>query len=756
MPPHATLLFLTQAESAREIGRPSEPVLVGSKLRAPSHRPGMVERTALLAQLSSHHGPVLVVAPPGFGKSTLLAGWDQHDERPFAWLSLDAGDNDPIVLWSYLTEAVRAIAPRFATKVDAAFRVPGTDLLKGVVPELLNELGAIEAQIVLVLDDYQWITDPTCQRSVELLLERLPSNVALVISTRADPPFPLGRIRAGGELLELRASELTFTRPETERFLNEEMGLRLSEVALTALQDRTEGWPAGLYLAYLSMRDATDPEDFVAEFRGSSRHVVDYLTEVVMDTLDGRVRDFLLETSILERMSGPLCDAVTGREDSTDLLAELERANHFLLPLDDRREWYRYHRLFADLLHDELRRRAPDRVSELHNRASQWLASAGHVGPAIRHAIAGGEIEVASQLVAEHYLMTIEWGGFATVAGWLESFPREAVAVDARLSIVEAWVMSFLNRRDEAELALQNAVNANYDGPLPDMASSIEASAVLLRAGFPWGDVGRMLVAARRAFELEGRHDSMWSVTVHVQLGWALVLSGDFEAARPYLLHAARVAPVSGQWLNAFGAVCSLASVCLEAHELDEAERWAREGLQVAEDHGLSETAPGGWAYSTLGDVLARDGRMDEADRLLSKGVDRLRSGAQPLLLIQALLGLARVRKALGASGDARAILAEARAMIHDCVDPGILADRLEEISSTLLTSRRSPGSYSLTHREIEVLHLLEKGLSKREIANTLFLSYNTIHSHTRSIYRKLEASSRAEAIAGAREQGFL
>ena len=299
-------------------------------------------------------------------------------------------------------------------------------------------------------------------------------------------------------------------------------------------------------------------------------------------------------------------------------------------------------------------------------------------------------------------------------------------------------------------------MNANYDGPLPDMASSIEASAVLLRAGFPWGDVGRMLVAARRAFELEGRHDSMWSVTVHVQLGWALVLSGDFEAARPYLLHAARVAPVSGQWLNAFGAVCSLASVCLEAHELDEAERWAREGLQVAEDHGLSETAPGGWAYSTLGDVLARDGRMDEADRLLSKGVDRLRSGAQPLLLIQALLGLARVRKVLGASGDARAILAEARAMIHDCVDPGILADRLEEISSTLLASRRSPGSDSLTRREIEVLHLLEKGLSKREIANTLFLSYNTIHSHTRSIYRKLEASSRAEAIAGAREQGFL
>ena len=208
--------------------------------------------------------------------------------------------------------------------------------------------------------------------------------------------------------------------------------------------------------------------------------------------------------------------------------------------------------------------------------------------------------------------------------------------------------------------------------------------------------------------------------------------------------------------MNAFGAMCLLSSVCLEADELDEAERWAREALDVAEDHGLSETAPGGWAHSTLGDVLARDGRTVEAERLLSKGVDQLRSGAQPLLLIQALLGLAPVRRALGASGDARAILAEARAMILDCVDPGILAERLEEISRMLLVSRRSSGSDNLTHREIEVLHLLEKGLSKREIASSLFLSYNTIHSHTRSIYRKLEASSREEAIAEAREQGLL
>jgi LuxR family maltose regulon positive regulatory protein len=281
---------------------------------------------------------------------------------------------------------------------------------------------------------------------------------------------------------------------------------------------------------------------------------------------------------------------------------------------------------------------------------------------------------------------------------------------------------------------------------------------VLLRAGFPWGDVGRTLIAARRAFELEGRPDSMWSVTVHVQLGWALVLSGDFEPARPLLLHAAHAAPATGQWLNAFGAACLLARVCLEAQgQLDEAERWAREAVRVAEDHGLSDTAPAGWAYAMMGEVLTRGGQIAQADRLLSRGVEQLRSGAQPLLLIQALLELASVRRALGASGEARVLLAEAKSMIIECADPGILSERLEAVArGSIPGHRRIPASSTLTDREFDVLRLLEKGLSKREIAGTLFVSYNTVHSHARSIYRKLDGSSRAEVIARAKEQGLL
>ena len=726
-------------------------------MHAPQLRAGTVDRHELLERLGAFRGSVLVVGPPGFGKTTLLGQWQRFGDRPFAWLSLDTADNDPVLFWSYITWAIRTIEPAFGLGVEAAFRVPGTDLVRAVVLGLLNELEALEIELVLVLEDYHWITNAACHESLELFLDRKPPNVTLVVSARSDPPLSFGRLRAGPGLLELRAADLSFTEEEADRFLNGTLGLGLSTEAVAELQERTEGWPAGLYLSYLSLREAADRERFVRDFSGSSRHVVDYLREVVVTALDERTREFLLRTSILERMCGPLCDFLTGRGGSAELLIRLERANLFLVPLDDRRDWYRYHRLFADLLQDELDRLEPGRAPELHRRASEWLAAAGHTGAAIRHAIAAGDLDSATRFVAEQYLRTIEWGGVATVAGWLEAFPRTVVTADARLAIVEAWVMGFLNRPDEARLAIQSALRVGYEGPLPDGASSVEASAALLRAGFPWGDVGEMLAAARRAFELEGGRDSMWRVTVHVQLGWSLSLAGEFDEARPLLESAAAQAPLTEQWLNALGAECLLAWIALEDGRFGEAERWARDALGVVESHGLSETPPGGWAYATLGAVLAGTGRADEADRLLGRGLEQMRGGAQPLLLIQALLAFAPVRRTLGASGEARALLAEARTLVDECRDPGVFGVRLEELSRSISPAyRRISPEKPLTERELEVLHLLEKGLSQREIAQTLYLSYNTVHSHTRTIYRKLGAISRAEAIDRAHDQGLL
>jgi len=725
-------------------------------VRAPDRRPETLIRESLLQRLGYRVGLTSVVAPPGFGKSTLLAQWAEADPRPFAWLSLDPGDNDPVVLWNGIIGAIRTIHPDFGERAEQVLRTPGTGLIEGPLPRLMNELEELGTVIVLVLDDYHWITDPVCHETVEFLVERQPANLSVVVASRMDPALPLARVRARRELLELRAADLSFSLEETEKLLNGILGLDLDRGSLDALQTRTEGWPAGLYLAYLSLRDSPDRETFIAEFSGSSRHVADYLSEVVLESLDEPTRDFLITTSILDRLSGPLCDAVTGRDDSADFLARLERSNSFLIPLDDHREWYRYHRLFSELLHDDLHRRDVHRIPELHRRASEWFAGVGDVGEAIRHATEAGDLEEATLLVGTNYLPTIEWGGFGTVARWLEFFPRTWIIEDGRLSIVEAWVMSFLGRQEEAETALSHAAAADHEGPLPDGARSILASIVLVRAGFPWGNVGRMLDAARRAYRLEGDGSSIWSVTVHVQLGWALTLVGDFEEARGYLERAAHLAPASQQWLNAFGAMCLLAWICLETDGTDEAERWARAAVDVAEEHNLDETAPGGWAYATLGAALAAAGRSREADELLGRGIERLRSGAQPLVLIQALLAHAAVREAVGAHADARSLVNEARRMVYECADAGILSSRVDDVAHAVARRSGVPSYRELTGRETEVLHLLEKGLSKREIGRSLYLSFNTIHSHTRSIYRKLDASTRDEAIRHARERGLL
>jgi LuxR family transcriptional regulator, maltose regulon positive regulatory protein len=697
---------------------------------------------------------VLVIAPPGFGKTTLLAQWQRFDNRPFAWMSLDTDDNDPVVLWTYVRLAIRSLIPgRKPVGSPDRSRVD----LASVVPQLLTELEAVDSEVVLVLEDFHWITNPVCLASLGRFLDQRPPNLSVVLSARSDPQVPLGELRVRGDLLELNAADLSFTVGESEQFLNETLRLGLKHTAIRSLWDRTEGWPAGLYLAYLSLRNAPDREALVEEFRGTSSHIVEYLTDVVLDAQEARMRDFLLGTSILERMSGPLCDFVLETEGSAQRLEALERANLFIVALDDHREWYRYHRLFVELLRDELRRRQPERIHTLHQRAARWLREAGHIGEAIRHALEAEDLETAKLLASENYLKTLEWGGLVTIENWLKAFPRHEVVADARLSIVEAWVMSFQGRHDEADLAMENALRSRYQGPLPDGASSLEASAVLLRASGPRGDVGEMLKAARRAFELEGDSASMWNVTAHVQLGWALLLSGERAEAKSLLERAAMLAPMTEQWLNAFGARCLLAWAELEEDRVADAERWALDALQIAEAHGLVEMANAEWGYATLGAVRARQGRIDEAEHLLARSIDRMRATVPPILLAKALLALAPVKRSRGSPVEARAALDEARTIVEACSDCGTVREHLERVMKTLTPGyRRVSGEGSVTERELEVLRLLEKGMSKREIARTLYLSYNTIHSHTKSIHRKLGAFSRAEAIQRARESGIL
>jgi LuxR family transcriptional regulator, maltose regulon positive regulatory protein len=733
------------------------------KLAPPRPRPTDLEREALIDVLRPHRGLCLMVAPPGFGKTTLLAQWQRADERPFAWLTLDPGDNDPVVLWTYLSSAVGSLVNGDGTgngsrKVTSSSpdRRPQLDVRKAI-QRVSTELASVESEVVLVLDDCHTITEPECVDTLQGFLDLQPPNATISLSARSNPAVPIGERRVRTDLMELRAADLSFTIDECERLLNGALGLGLSRSAISALWERTEGWPAGLHLAYLSLRNSFDREALVAQFRGASRHVADYLTEVVIESQSERVREFLLRTSILDRMSGPLCDFVLETEGSAELLEESERGSLFVVALDDHREWYRYHRMFVELLREELQRRHPELVHGLHRRASKWLAAHGETTDAIRHAIAAEDVETAAVLVSENYLRTLEWGGFSTIGQWLNMFPRSAIVTDARLSVVEAWVMNFRGRYAEADVAIGNALRSGYQESLPDGASSVEASAALLRASAPRDDVTEMLAAARRAYELEGDAPSMWRVTTHVQLGWALLLSGAPHEAQPLLEHAATEAPMTEQWLDAFGARALLAWAALREGRLSDAEGWALDAVDVIEANQL----PGpfsDWGNATLGVVRAETGRIDEADELLTASVESMRrTAAAPVQLFDGLLGLTRVRKAQGSLSEARALLDEARAIVTPMKDPGILTDELERAMRSPAPRQRDPHSVvSLTERELEVLRLLEKGLSKREVARSLFLSYNTIHTHTKSIYRKLGVLTRSEAIQQAHERGVL
>jgi LuxR family transcriptional regulator, maltose regulon positive regulatory protein len=731
--------------------------LLGSKLHPPGLRSGIVPRGRLTEAVATCNVPVvLVVAPPGFGKTMLLAQWEELDHRPFAWVSLDRRDNDPLVLWNYLVAAIRRIEPGFGSALEPALRSAGGMALDAIVPRILNELESIGREIVLVLDDYHWVTSPACHESIALLVERGPPNAQLVVSSRVDPPLPFARLRASGGLFELRAAELGFTEDETAELFGA-FGLDLAPDSIATLQRRTEGWPAGLYLALLSVRDVSDSTAALVEFSGSSRHVVDYLTEVVLESETEEHRSFLLETSILERMCASLCDGVTGREDSGRILAEVERANLFLVPLDEHREWFRYHHLFGELLRDELRRQSSDSEPELHRRAYEWFASAGFLDEAIQHAIAGGHLETAATLVATQWPAYVKTGRLATLTGWLEAFPRDVLRADARLCIVDAWTLVHVGSFEEASEALAAARAVGYEGELPDGSGTVEESVTLARATWPWSDVGAMLAAARAACETERRRKSEWQPLAELNLGWALVLTGETDEAVSPLEHAAALAPRYEEWIVAGDARSLLASVALAAGDLARAERWIGDALELARTHGFADLPHVGFYHVVLGALDARRGELELADHALKLGFEQMQGGTDSLLIAEALLERALVRRALGARTEARAMLAEARALIESCHDPGIFSQRVDEVARKLTPAyaRANPDS-ELTERELEVLRLLAEGQTKREVAAMLFLSYSTIHSHTKSIYRKLGSSSRDEVLERARELGLI
>jgi LuxR family transcriptional regulator, maltose regulon positive regulatory protein len=740
-------------------GKPG-PELLWTKLVAPAPRAGLLPRAGLqsLLQASLQAKLCLVAAPAGSGKTTLLAQWRAvAGGGGVAWVSLEESDNDSTRFWSYLVAALRTVEPGVGTVALEALRGPSVELERVVVPSLVNDLATVGAPLVLVLDDYHLITNATCHQTLGWFLDHLPPAVHVVVSTRLDPPLPLARMRARGELAELRVGELQFTGEEAAALLNGSMGLALAAEEVARLAERTEGWAAGLVLAGLSLRGRPDPGGFVAAFSGGDRHVADYLLAEVLERQPPELREFLLRTSVLERLSGPLGDAVLETQDSAALLGELEASNLFVVPLDDHRQWYRYHQLFADLLQLQLVAREPGLVPVLHRRAAAWHQAAGQIDQAIGHASAAGDLAEAATLVARHWASHWLGGQRATVARWLEGLPEAAILADPPVALIAAWSRGFGGgSKQDTERWLAAAEDEGYGGPPPVGMGSQAFGAALARATLIFDDVGRALKAARRAVELAGDEpaEKSWAGSA---LGQALYLSGRSAEARPWLEDLVSQVPASVQ---PYAVVTALAVLSLLAADQDDpaAASLARRAVATAEARGVSFEPLSGIVYLALGRALAGQGEPAEAEVQLERALELFEVDSMGLHHALTLLVLASVRHGRGDRPGARALADQARELVEHFTDPGMLASLLEQAEEALGSRPRRPRQMAapLTERELVVLRLLPTRLSTRDIGRELYVSPNTVRSHVQAIYRKLQVNSRAEAVTQARQLGLL
>jgi len=730
--------------------------LVWTKLRPPTPRAGLLPRARLTSRLEAGlRGRLcLLGAPAGFGKTTLLAQWYAGAGR-VAWVSLDEGDNEPARFWAYVIAALRTVDPGVGSVALQALRRPGADLRRTVLPSLLNELSTLDTRLALVLDDYHAVTSPACHASLAYFLDHLPPGVRVALATRADPPLPLATMRARGELTEIRMAELEFTDEEASALLNGALGLRLAGEDVARLAERTEGWPAGLVLAGLSLRGRQDASSFIASFHGDNRHVADYLGAEVLAGQPEEVRAFLLRTSVLGRLSGPLCDAVLDTEGSTGLLDELERSNLFLVPLDDHGEWYRYHHLFAQLLRLELGYREPELLPVLHRRAAAWHRQAGNVEEAIHHATAAGGPAEAGALISRHWLGYWGRGRLVTVDRWLDGLPEEAILADPPLAWVAAWIGGLRGAtRQETERWLAATEDDAWEGAPPDGITSLAFGAALTRALLVYDDVGAAVAAAHRAVDLAGPDPSPDRWMAQAALGQALYLSGRPAEARPGLEGLVEVASPSDQPFTVLTALAVLSLIAGDEGDDRAAATLARRAAGVAEDHGLGAEPLCGIVDMALGRALTCRGELAEATEQLELALELLGIDAMVVQRAHTLLLLASLRRRDGDLPGAWALVGRARELVERCADLGVLPTLLEQAEG--VPPRRVDGGAPLTERELAVLRLLPARLTNREIGRELYVSVNTVRSHVQAIYRKLEVASREDAVVSARQAGLL
>ncbi len=722
----------------------------------------------------------LISAPAGYGKSTLLAEWIATYQHQVAWISLDNHDNDPQRFWLYCVTAFQTIVSELEKQelMDLVESLKHEDP-RDFLTSLVNLIVSWDRQIILVLDDYHMISSKVIHEGVEFLIGHIPNSLHLIIATRTDPPLQLSRLRVRGQLTEIRIVDLRFTINEAGEFLNNRMQLGLNEEDVSALEARTEGWIAGLYLAAMSMQGLDDIHGFVQDFTGSQFLVLEYLVDEVLQQQQETVQRLLLETSILQRMCAPLCDAITGSVESERLLADLYRRNLFIIPLDGEHYWFRYHHLFAEFLKSHLKRSQSCDIPELHRRASVWYQTHGYPEEALFHALAIPDYTYVSRLVVDNWRMVYHTGNLYTAKKWLESLPGNILRKSPPLGVAYCWTLfirgdhvrieTFL---DDIELEFKQMVD---QGVLPcghPEYQIIMHQVILLRA-IVMRHAGNVAAAIKTIEDLlpsiedlrdklGQRFADMGFTACYSQLGYMYATVNELDLAEEYLGRVSSHARECGNYFALAHATMEWVRINVMRKQLARAEDICRRELLYAKQAGIAEYPAFCLIQLALADTLRAKGSWDESENLLAMGLKTAKRNGHEFYLAQGYLIAARLHHALGKTHLVAEDMFEA-AQIAISIHNRFLDDSLKHTRNEIQGTRQNNGSIlvqqliePLSNREIEVLRLICQGKSNQEIANELFVSLNTIKRHTNNIFGKMGVTRRAQAIHEALRFGIL
>jgi LuxR family maltose regulon positive regulatory protein len=629
-------------------------VILRTKLNTPLLWREFVSRPRLTNVLNEglEQRLILVTAPAGYGKSTLLSEWTRQINLPVAWLTLDEGDNDPTRFLAYIIAALQTIYKQFAAPALEGLRSSPPPSIESTLTQLINELSLIGEPIVLILDDYQAIEFQPIHDAVSYLIEHSPPQLRVVIVSRIDPPLPFARWRGRGQLSELREVDLRFTSRESTDFFTQAMGLNLEKNELEVLASQTEGWVAGLQLAAISIKNSTDRSAFIAEFSGSHEFIVDYLTDEVLGKTPKELRDFLLQTSILKQLSAELCDQVTGGQNGTRSLEQLRENHLFLLPLDTERHWFRYHPLFADLLQKRLMEEQTDKIPTLHQRASQWFVSNDDPEQAIYHALQAEDYEGALEIIERIAERTLIRSEFTLFLRWLDVIPAKMIQTRPRMLIFGATASLFSAGDSETVSAmLDEALKADQDQEFAGEISALRAIIATLK-----GDVEESIERSLNAMETLPESNIFLRSLVIGNLSLAYISTGDIENAADLFSQAAQAAERAGNYMAAVMALRRLAEMALLSGDLHRAWDICERGLTVAVYPDGEPLPVAGVLMAVQGDILRERNQLPEAQILMEAGIELVLRWSE-LGAVELYLYLARVNRSLGdAEGAQKAI----------------------------------------------------------------------------------------------------